>query len=641
MDAHTLQILEFTKVRELLAGFAATSLGRELANAIEPSTDELQIRHAHELVTKMCLALGQGHVPPFAGLSDVRLLVRRAMIGAMLTADQLLEVASVFAVTGGFYRYKMRLDERCGRLIEMLQPIEDLGPAAKSITSCIDPRGVVVDSASPELSEVRRQLHDLEERVKSALRRMLNDPETRSVLRYQNATMSGDHYVLPVATNYRHKLPGVVHRTSPTGETMFIEPAALANLGADRAVLKGDEDKETKKILRRLTGEVGRLAKPLNVALDILARLDLITAKAKLSRALAMTAPVMNLEGRLAIRIGRHVLLESIFRQQTEADGQPRAVVPIDVTLGYAYNLLVITGPNTGGKTVALKTVGLFALMAQAGMHVPGEQGTNLPIFDQILADIGDEQSLEQSLSTFSSHMSRISAIFRSATDKSLVLLDELGAGTDPTEGAALGRAILDQLDRVGCRAIVTTHIGDLKTYAMSNSRAENAAVEFDAATLQPTYRVLIGQFGMSNALTIARRLKLPAELISQAYRYLNRRRRRNPELVKLHKIHEEAEKARAGAVAAKLEVERDRQELEKEREELRRQTHTETAQKAARERLQVGDEVHVARFGKVGRVIRVDVRKRLVQVAVGLGQWEVPLDECDPAADATLKSPE
>ncbi len=631
MDAHTLQILEFTKIRELLAGYSATSLGRELANAVEPSIEESVIRKAHELVTEMCHALGQGQSPPFAGLTDVRLLVRRATIGAMLSAEQLLEVATVFNVTGAFYRYKMRLDERSGRLIELLQPVEDLGPAAKSIAGCIDPRGGVLDSASPELAEVRGKLHKLEERAQIVLRRILGDPEIRKVLRYQNATMSGDHYVLPVAMNYRHKLPGVVHRSSPTGETIFVEPAALANLGAERAVLKGEEDKEVKRVLRRLTAEVGRHAKPLNVALDVLARLDLITAKAKLSRDYAMTAPVMNVEGRFALRNARHPLLDSIFRQQTQADGQERAVVPIEVTLGYAYNLLVVTGPNTGGKTVALKTVGLIALMAQAGMHVPVAEGSTLPIFDQVLADIGDEQSLEQSLSTFSSHMTRIAAILKTVTARSLVLLDELGAGTDPTEGAALGRAILDHLDKVGCRAVVTTHIGDLKTYAMSNSRAENAAVEFDTATLRPTFRLLIGQFGMSNALTIARRLKLPAELVSRAYRYLKRRKRRAPEMAKLQQLHEETEKVRADAVAARLEVDRERLDLDRQREELHRQTKADAAQRAARERLQVGDEVQVARFGKVGRVMRVDLRKRTVQVSVGIGQWEVPLDECNP----------
>src|SRR5439155_17135300 len=233
-----------------------------------------------------------------------------------------------------------------------------------------------------------------------------------------------------------------------------------------------------------------------------------------------------------------------------------------DVRLGHAFNLLVITGPNTGGKTVTLKTTGLVCLMAQSGMHIPAGEGSSVPVFHQVLADIGDEQSLEQSLSTFSSHMSRIAGILRVAGAQSLVLLDELGAGTDPTEGAALGRAILDQLDQLGCRAMVTTHLGDLKTYAFHNNRAENAAVEFDVQTLRPTYRLHIGQFGMSNALKIARRLKLPRDLLRRANRYLKRRQKRAPEIIQLQKLREEAEKAREEAMVAQHEAERQREEL-------------------------------------------------------------------------------
>jgi DNA mismatch repair protein MutS2 len=634
MDAHTLELLEFAKVRELVSGYAACSLGKDLARQVEPGTDPDAIRRELALVSEMVGALGDGQNPPFGGLHDVRILARRAAIGSMLSAEQLLEVADTLTCTGQMYRYRMRLGERYQRLIDLLTPVEDLGLVAKTITGSIDPRGNVLDMASPELAKVRQQLADVEERVQNQIKRLLRDNELRKILRYPNATVSGDHYVLPVAVNHRHKLQGVVHRTSSTGETLFIEPAGVASLSAERAVLKGDEEREIRRVLRRLSGEVARVARPLSIAIEVMGRLDFITARARYSRDYGMSAPDINAEGKVWLRQARHPVLEALFRNQPPADaeGRPATVVPVDVRVGFTFNLLIITGPNTGGKTVALKTTGLLSLMAQSGMHIPAADGSSVPVWHQVLADIGDEQSLEQSLSTFSSHMSRIAAILQAADAQSLVLLDELGAGTDPTEGAALGRAILDELDRKGCRALVTTHLGDLKTYAFANQRAENGAVEFDVETLRPTYRLHIGQYGMSNALKIARRLKLPRELLRRAHHYLRRRQRRAPEMARLQQLREETEKARAEALAAQHHADRQRQEYAEKTEQIRRVAEEQAALQAVRARLQPNDPVRVPRFDKTGRVVRVDHKRNLAVVSVGLGQWEVPLDEVFPA---------
>jgi DNA mismatch repair protein MutS2 len=633
MDPHTLELLEFHKVRLLAAAHAACSLGKDLALQAEPQTDAARIREEIGLVTEMVGALQMGHAPPLTGLRDVRMTCRRAAIGAMLTADQLLEIAGTLTCTGNVYRYRTRLDPRFQALIALLTSVEDLGMAAKTINGSIDGRGHVLDMASPELGRVRQQLAQLEERIQGEIKRLLRDPELRRVLRYPNATVSGDHYVLPVSVNYRHLVPGVVHRTSSTGETVFIEPAAIASMNAEHVVLKGEEDREVRRVLRKLTADVGRISRPLSFALDILARLDWVTARARLSREFAMEPPDVNTDGRLWLRQARHPLLEHFFREQaaTSAGSAPRTVVPIDVRLGQGFNLLVITGPNTGGKTVTLKTAGLLCLMAQAGMHIPAGQGSMVPVFEQIFADIGDEQSLEQSLSTFSSHISRIGAILKTVNAASLVLLDELGAGTDPAEGAALGRAILDELDTVGCRAMVTTHLGDLKTYAFHNERAENAAVEFDVETLRPTYRLQIGQFGMSNAIRIARRLKMPRELLRRAQRYLRRKQRRAPEMAQLQKMREEAEKARAEAILAQQQAERQGEEYRQQLLLAQRRAEEAAALQEARVRLKPNDQVRIERFDKPGRVVRIDARRGLVVVSLGLGQWEVPLNEVFP----------
>jgi DNA mismatch repair protein MutS2 len=634
MDAHTLELLEFPKVRQLLAGYAATSLGKELALQLHPLADLDRIREAQQLTTEMTELLAAGMTPPLGGLADVRMLVRRATIGSQLTAEELLQIKEVLLCTGNVYRYRMRLTERAARLVDLLTRVEDLGGTAKVIEGCLDPRGNVLDMASPELAAVRQQLRELDERIQARLRALLRDPEIRKVLRFPNATVSGDHHVLPVAVNFRHKVPGVVHRTSSTGDTVYIEPAGVAQISAERALLKREEEKEIARVLRQLTAAVVRIAKPALIALDILAHLDLLCAKGRYSLDYRMNPPDINGQGRLWLRQARHPLLEHIFRQPVsppQTATEPRSVVPVDVRLGMEFDLLVITGPNTGGKTVVLKTVGLLSLMALSGMHIPAEEGSAVPLLEHILADIGDEQSLEQSLSTFSSHISHIAEILSVCNPRSLVLFDELGAGTDPMEGSALGRAILDQLRHCGCRAIVTTHLGDLKTYAFHDERTENAAVEFDVATLRPTYRLHIGQFGMSNALRIARRLKMPKDLLQRAHKYLRKRQRRGGELEKLQRAREQAELARKEALQAELAARQERQQYEQRLTAIEKEAAAAEALRQLRENLKPGDTVRVAKLDRPGRIIRVDISKGLAVVKAGLGQWEVPLQEVFP----------
>ncbi|MDW8223677.1 MAG: DNA strand exchange inhibitor protein [Gemmatales bacterium] len=670
MDAHTLQVLEFPKIRAILASYTQSALGRLLAEQLEPQREAAEVSRQLALTEEARRAWAEGLSLSLSGLRDVRLLVRRAYIGSMLSAEELLQVRETAWCLSGIYRWRMKLDARFPHLRELLASMDDFGLLAKAIEGCLDARGYVLDMASAELAEVRRKLRDLDERIQAVLKRLLRDPEIRKILRYPNATLSGEHYVLPVAANYRHRLPGVVHRTSASGDTVYIEPASLATLSAERAVLKAEEEKEVHRVLRQLTAQVGKVARPFEYALDLAAQLDLILAKARYALDYQMTLPHLTSDTRLILRQARHPLLEYYARHaplltesaatkptevhhavaqgssskssESSSPALPRPtlpprreVVPIDVRLGDDFRILVVTGPNTGGKTVSLKTTGLLCLMAQSGMLIPAAEGSILPIFHHILADIGDEQSIEQSLSTFSAHMTRIREILATADAQSLVLLDDLGAGTDPTEGAALGRAILEALDRIGCLVMISTHLGDLKLFALAHPRAQNAAVEFDPKTLLPTYRLLIGQFGMSCALQIARSLGVPRRILRRAWHWL-KRKRRLPELRRLAEARQEAEAAKAQALQAQLEAEQRRAELERRLAELERASAEQQALKEARARLQPGDRVRVGSLREQGEVVRVDSRKATVLVRVGIGQWEVPLEDVFPIREPT-----
>lgn len=631
MDLRSAEALEFPKIREILSTYCESTLGRELANSLEPMGEPRAIRHELELVQEMMGALQSDLAPPLGKLRDIRLLVRRAAIGALLDAGQLLEVAETLLLTGGIFRWRCRLTEKHHRLVELAGTITDLGPVARTILGCVDSRAHVLDMASPELGDVRRRIAELDEKLKTALAKLLKDPELRKILRYPNASIEGDRYVLPVSANHRHRVPGVVHRVSSTGETLFIEPASLANLGMDRSLLKAEEDKEVRKVLRRLTMEVGKVASPLGHAIAQMARIDFIQAKARYGLDFEMATPHISDEGVLLLKEARHPLLAQLHFKERGRGLWKSSVVPMEIGLGDGHRILVITGPNTGGKTVALKGFGLISLMALSGLPVPAGAGSSIPVFDGVFADIGDEQSLEQSLSTFSSHMTQISAIFRKATAKSLVLLDELGAGTDPTEGAALGKAILGQLGIVGSLAVVTTHLGEIKKFALKRKNMLNASVEFDAVSLKPTYRLVPGKTGKSCALLIAKTMGLPGELMGRAKRHLRKYRSDVGKIRELEKIKRREqmelrarlEETAAGRVMNETE--------EKEALERRRIFEKGEALRKWRESLHPGLEVLLPGFGQKGQIQRVDRGRGVAMVNAGLGQWEVKLEDILP----------
>jgi DNA mismatch repair protein MutS2 len=642
MDTHTRELLEFDKVRQIIAGYAACALGKEEAARLEPSTDPGAIRQAQALTTEMADALMAGLSPPFGGVHDIRPNVRRAQTGATLEAEELAEAVEVLNAIAELDRWLGRVGESFPRLGALQQGVGEFSGVAAAINGCLDSRGTVLDTASRRLSALRREIGQVEQRIQDVLKRLLRSPEIKRILRFPNFTMVGHHYVLPIAKDHRGEINGSVHRTSASNETVYIEPQAIAEQSAQLSYLRSKEEKEVRRILRWLSAQIGQVADSLLGTLDTLAELDCVFARARFSLDYRMTPPDLNQDGEIALRGARHPLLEVLVRERKkqaatapEADPRfPDEVVPIDVHLGARFRMLVITGPNTGGKTVALKTVGLLAMMAQCGLHIPARQGSRLPILDDVLADIGDEQSLEQSLSTFSSHVRRVSDILGRATERSLVLLDELGAGTDPAEGAALGRSILDELDSIGCLAIVTTHIGDLKTYAFGNPRAENAAVEFDVESLRPLFHLRIGDIGQSNALRIARRLDMPEHLIERAQGYLQRTRGDQlPEWDVIQKLRREAEQARQEALVAQADAQRTKEALDQRLADLQRQTENDARIDEARARLQPGDKVVVPRFGydRPGRVVKLDPKKQMASVAIGSMKWDVPIVELVP----------
>lgn len=506
MNEFTLRKLEFDKIKAKLMNECSSSLGQEIAEILGPITDLEQIQTWQKETSEGVLIRRYEPQIPLGGILDIRSQIRKAEIGGILEPEEFLKVLDTLAASRKLKSFLINKKQYCCPRMEwwagQLNVIKSLEDA---IERTISPEGEVRDNASNSLVNIRRKITTLQNRIKDKLDNLLKSEHTQKYLQDTIITIRGDRYVVPVKQEYRNQVPGIIHDQSASGATLFIEPMTVVELNNDLRKTFGDERDEVLRILSELTAKIAQYTEELKSNIEILARIDFIFAKARLSEKYSAVEPKILPERKILINKGRHPLIS------------PKEVVPLTISLGDDFDLLVITGPNTGGKTVTLKTVGLFVLMAQSGLHIPAEVGSIMGVFKNVFADIGDEQSIEQSLSTFSSHMTNIVKILNAANEFTLVLLDELGAGTDPSEGAALAIAILDFLKAKGTKLIATTHYSELKTYAFNEARIENASVEFDIQTLRPTYRLLVGVPGKSNAFEIAGKLGLKEEIVSRA----------------------------------------------------------------------------------------------------------------------------
>ena len=511
MNQKALKTLEFDKIIHILTAHAASEGAKEMCQKLVPYDNINDVERAQrETADALCRVYRKGSVS-FGGIRDIRGSLKRLEIGGILGMGELLQIMSLLETAGKIRQYGQREadDTSLDSLDESFEFLDPVPTLASEIRRCILADDEMADDASSALLQIRRSMRQMNDKVHNTLNSMVNG-SARSYLQDPVVTMRDGRYCLPVKAEHRSQVPGMIHDQSSTGSTLFIEPMAVIKLNNDFKELLMKEQQEIEKILSVLSEKAAAVTEILAEDYRILTALDFIFARAMMAKDMKATRPIFNTERQIHIKDGRHPLLD------------PKKAVPITVRLGDDFDLLIITGPNTGGKTVSLKTVGLFTLMGQAGLHIPAFEGSRLAVFDQVYADIGDEQSIEQSLSTFSSHMTTIVSILKEVTLNSLVLFDELGAGTDPTEGAALATSILDHLHRQGIRAMATTHYSELKVYALSTEGVENACCEFDVESLRPTYRLLIGIPGKSNAFAISSRLGLEDFLIEDAKKRIN-----------------------------------------------------------------------------------------------------------------------
>ena len=581
MKERTLRVLEFTRIREMMAEGALTEAGAEKCRTLTPSDDlaTVQTLQAETEEAAVILQYSGGH--PMVAFPDIRPALSICEKGGSLSAGMLLNVAELLRASRAARDALVTDRENTPILKSKAQGLFVARNIEKDITEAIISEDEIADRASSELMNIRRHLRGAQDRIRDKLNQMIHSAALQKALQDPIVTVRNNRYVLPVKAEFRGSVPGIVHDQSSSGATLFIEPMAAVEMGNELKQWELKEQQEIERILAALSAEVAPYAASMTETEELLAELDFIFAKGLLSRRFVCVSPKLNNEGRLKIIRGRHPLID------------PEKVVPSTIWLGEKdmFTTLVITGPNTGGKTVTLKTVGLFTLMAQAGLQVPADLGTELAVFEQVFADIGDEQSIEQSLSTFSGHMTNIVEIMHEVTPRDLVLFDELGAGTDPTEGAALAQSILTRLQHIGVRTLATTHYSELKAFALTTRGVENASVEFDVETLRPTYRLSIGVPGKSNAFEISRRLGLPENLIDAARKLLSGNAIRFEDVIANAEYHRQvAEKERQLAEEASRETVRLRNEAEQLRKEME-QKRTEQLRKAREDAKHIVDQ--------------------------------------------------
>lgn len=544
MDRRTLQRIEYDKVIEMLVSCATFTPGKELAAGLLPATDLAVVAKRQQETSEAKEILRKEPDVPLGGLKDIRKVLHKVGLGAVLEPHELLEVTDVLRAARRIKRFFLDKQGQYPLTEEMSGSLTAYHEIEDKVIQAIDTGGEIADRASAELRSLRVRSRDLHAGIKAKLDQIVRSPEHQKHLQEFIVTQRGDRYVVPVKQEYRGQFPGIVHDQSASGATLFIEPMAVVEMNNELRRLAAAEKQEILRILTGLTDHVRAATDGITANLEILARMDFVFARGRLSARMDAGEPRLNDRRCLDLKGARHPLI-------------PGKAVPVSVHLGKEFHILVITGPNTGGKTVALKTVGLLTAMAQAGLHIPAETGSEIGIFRQLFTDIGDEQSIEQSLSTFSGHMTNIVRILSGVDPDSLVLMDELGSGTDPVEGAALAMAILEYLDERQVRTIATTHYSELKVFAFNRPGVENASVEFDTKTLQPTYRLLIGQPGSSSAFEIAARLGLNPAVIDRARSLLTKEDVEVAELIReLEEIRRLAEEERSAATRLRQQAE-------------------------------------------------------------------------------------